>query len=96
MSVRQLQANDGLTSASTECSSWQAMFFMTNRLSGLTIECILRSISTGFFQTLISGQGCRSHHECNRDFSPTIPKWTVKHPRSVAGQHVRSDPEWFQ
>jgi hypothetical protein len=25
----QLQANDGLTSASTECSSWQAMFFMS-------------------------------------------------------------------
>ena len=29
ISVRQLQANDGLTSASTECSSWQVMFFMT-------------------------------------------------------------------
>ena len=26
--VRQFQANDGLTSASTECSSWQAMFVM--------------------------------------------------------------------
>jgi hypothetical protein len=28
MSVRQLQANAGLTSASIECSSWQAMFVM--------------------------------------------------------------------
>jgi hypothetical protein len=54
MSVRQLQANEGLTSASTECSSWQAMFFMTDRLSGLTIECILRSIPTGFFQTVVN------------------------------------------
>jgi hypothetical protein len=29
MSVRQLQANDVVTSASTECSSLQEMFFMT-------------------------------------------------------------------
>jgi hypothetical protein len=31
MSVRQFHANDGVTSASTECSSWQAMFVMTGR-----------------------------------------------------------------
>ena len=54
MSVRQLQANDGLTSASTECSSWQAMFLHDQQTFGLTIECILRSIPTGFFQSVVN------------------------------------------
>jgi hypothetical protein len=31
-----------------------------------------------------------------RTFSPTIPKWRIKHPPECRGQHVRSDPEWFQ
>ena len=35
MSVRQFHANNGVTSASTECSSWRAMFVMT---AGQTFE----------------------------------------------------------
>ena len=55
MSVRQLQANDGLTSASTECSSWQAMFFMTelqtfepdDRRDGVMPRTTIRCLAMG-------------------------------------------------